>query len=137
MRKEKAARELERIKEVEGSPDKSPVKKIPKPAKSKKEAAARADGGSGGMTTFKAEYLTLMGAANATGAASLAIQKEFQATNLESLHQHGLDQDEKRKDKDQMRKDAAIHACEVYVGNQQLVINSLIQLLTCLDSLDE
>ncbi|KAJ3282499.1 hypothetical protein HDU79_009870 [Rhizoclosmatium sp. JEL0117] len=111
MRKEKAAKELERIREAEGSADESPVKKTPKPAKNKKEAAARTSGGSErGMSDFQSQYLTLMGEANATGVASLAIQKESQATNMESLRQHGLDQDEKRKDQDQTRKDAAIHA---------------------------
>ncbi|KAJ3293105.1 hypothetical protein HDU79_000688 [Rhizoclosmatium sp. JEL0117] len=63
-----------------------------KPAKSKKEAAARAR------------------AANVTGAASIAIQKVSQATNVKSLRQHGLDQDKKRKDQDQMQTDTAIHA---------------------------
>ncbi|ORY28910.1 hypothetical protein BCR33DRAFT_793203 [Rhizoclosmatium globosum] len=72
--------------EVKGKADSSWRRKwkedTPKPAKSKKEAAARASGGSGGMTTFQAEYLWLIASANTTGAASLAIQKESQATNL-------------------------------------------------------
>ncbi|ORY38598.1 hypothetical protein BCR33DRAFT_788828 [Rhizoclosmatium globosum] len=83
-RKESAAKELERIKDAE--PEELPVKQTCKPAKNKKEAASRA------------------------GAASLAIQKESQATNMELLRQHGLDQDEKRKELDQSRKDTATHA---------------------------
>ncbi|KAJ3278698.1 hypothetical protein HDU79_001280 [Rhizoclosmatium sp. JEL0117] len=38
------------------------------------------------------------------------IVKESQATNMELLRQHGLDQDEKRKELDQSRKDTATHA---------------------------
>ncbi|KAJ3078018.1 hypothetical protein HDU99_000825, partial [Rhizoclosmatium hyalinum] len=74
---ESATKQLERIKDSE--PEELTVKQTPKPAKNKKEAASRAGGGSGGMS----ESIWLLDAANATGAASLAIQKKSQTTTMQ------------------------------------------------------